>query len=133
MSRYQTEQRKTLISFFEGKSHQSFSALEIYEKLKSENISKSSIYRNISEMLEDGLLYKVYESHRKEALFQYVPSQVCQEIIHLKCQQCQDVIHFDKHISQMVTNVALESYSFKISNNLVLYGECENCSQSNES
>ncbi len=132
MNKYQTKQRQILVSFFEDKGHHAFSALEIYEQLQSQNISKSAIYRNLSEMVADGSLYKVYENHRKEALFQCAAPSGCQKIIHLKCQICQAVIHFDKHISQMMLNMAAKNYSFEVNDNLLLYGKCGKCSNRDE-
>ena len=129
MTKYQTEQRKKLVSFFKEKCHQTFSALDVYEQLKSENISKSSVYRNLAMMEQEGILHKVSEKNRKEVLFQYAKLDSCQDVIHLKCETCHEVLHFDKHLSKMITNIARDNHFFNVNNHLMLYGECETCSQ----
>lgn len=130
MGKYQTEQRKKLIDFFKKSPHQSFSAQDISVYLKEDSISKSAIYRNLSEMVSDGFLCKVTEKHRSGTLYQYVDPIHCDGIIHFKCQNCENTFHLSHSISQMVIDLAREEFSFNVNrSSAFLYGECEKCSQ----
>lgn len=130
MSKYQTEQRKKLISLFESNPHQSYSVQDIHAFLGEDDISISAIYRNISEMLKQGILIKIRDKNCSGTLYQYVNSVHCEGIIHFKCESCDNTFHLSKSISQMLVNLAEEDYSFILnSSSTFLYGECANCSQ----
>ncbi len=130
MAKYQTEQRKRLISFFENSNHRTLSAQEIYSELGDQDISISAIYRNLAEMEKDGLLCKISEKNRQGALYQYVNPDTCMGIIHLKCQSCQSTFHLNKHVSQMIIGLAQDDFNFTVNDAAaVIYGQCKNCSQ----
>ncbi len=132
MKHYQTEQRQKILRLFETSAHDAFSAYEIFEKLDSPDISMSSIYRNLKDMETRGILHKVIEKGRREALYQYVNPQTCEGIIHLKCKDCQNTYHLDDEISRTVTSKAQYDFGFSLSASAAfLYGQCKECSQSN--
>lgn len=130
MSKYKTEQRKKLINLFEKNPHFSFSPQQIFNKLGQDEISMSAIYRNLSEMVDDGTVSKVRENKGSGNFYQYIDPKHCDGIIHLKCRKCDNVIHLSKSVSQMVINLSKEELSFNIDGTTAfLYGECEKCSQ----
>lgn len=130
MSKYQTEQRKKLVAFFQKSPHQSFSVQELSDSLKDDQISMSAIYRNISEMVQDGLLCKVSDKKRSATLYQYIDPEHCEGVIHFKCQSCDNTFHLKKTISQMVIALAQEDFDFHVNgSSAFLYGECQNCSK----
>lgn len=130
MSKYQTEQRKKLISLFKNKQHHTLSVHDIYLALEENDISMSAIYRNLSEMVNEGLLCKVSEQNRSGSLYQYVDPDHCAGIIHFKCESCDATFHLDKSISQMIISIAQEHHGFTVNgSSAFLYGKCENCSQ----
>ncbi len=129
MNKYSTEQRKKLISLFEGNPHQTFSAQDIAASLYDQGISTSAIYRNLSEMVKDGLLCKVSEKNRAGSLYQYMDPNHCAGVIHFKCENCGATFHLDRNISQMIMGVALDNHGFKVNGtSAFLYGICEKCS-----
>ncbi len=129
MSKYKTEQRQKLLELFKKSDHQTFSARDILSQFHSEEISISAIYRNLKEMEKQGLICKVNEKGRAEALYQYVHPQSCVGIIHLKCDNCGNTYHINRHVSNMVLNMASDELNFKINNSAAfLYGLCGNCS-----
>lgn len=130
MSKYQTEQRKKLLELFAKNPHKSFSIQEITDFLQDFKISTSSIYRNISEMVNDGVLHKVSEKNRSTTVYRYVDPIHCEGIIHFKCQNCDKTYHLNRSISHMVIDFADEEFSFNVYGaSAFLYGECNNCSQ----
>lgn len=130
MRKYQTQQRKKLIAFFEENLHKSYSAHEIRKALTRENISLSAVYRNLNDMLNEGLLCKVKEENRLSDLYQYIDPVECVGVIHLKCQSCDTTFHLNRSVSNMLTTLAKENFSFEISDKKAfLYGKCNNCLQ----
>ncbi len=130
MSKYQTEQRKKLVTLFENSPHQTLSAQDIAAALHDQGISVSAIYRNLSEMVNDGILCKVSEKNRSGSLYQYVDPHHCAGIIHFKCDSCDATYHLDRNISQMLIGIAHDQFSFDLNGNAAfLYGKCKKCSQ----
>ncbi len=132
MSRYQTEQRQKLLEVFKNSEHKSFSASDILKKCGNDDISISAIYRNLKIMESEGLICKVVDNKKSEALYHYVNPNSCVGIIHLKCEDCENTYHVNKHISNMIFELAKEDLRFTISDtSAFLYGKCDNCSQIN--
>ncbi len=130
MNKYQTEQRKKLVSLFEGNPHQTLSAQDIATALSEHDISISAIYRNLSEMVKDGIICKVSEKNRSGSLYQFIDSEHCAGIIHFKCENCGSTYHLDKNISQMIMGIASDQFAFQVNCSAsFLYGYCKNCSQ----
>ncbi|MFI3212294.1 MAG: transcriptional repressor [Eubacteriales bacterium] len=128
MSKYKTEQRKKLITLFENNIHRTLSAQDIATALDGQGISTSAIYRNLTEMVDEGLLCKVSSQNRSGSLYQYVDPNHCVGVIHFKCEKCDATFHLDRSISQMIMNIAKEHYHFSINGgSAFLYGRCENC------
>ncbi len=130
MSKYNTEQRQKMLELFKNSEHQSFSAGDILEKCGNDDISISAIYRNLKTMENEGLICKVIDNKRPEALYHYVNPQICHGIIHLKCENCQNTYHLNRHISAMLINLAEDEFKFSVNGSAAfLYGKCDNCSQ----
>ncbi len=130
MSKYQTEQRQKLFELFKNSNHQSYSAFDILKKFDDDTISISAIYRNLKEMEKEGIICKLTEKGRSEAVYHYINPDSCVGIIHLKCENCESIYHLNRHISHMLLGMAKDDYNFSINNSgAFLYGKCENCSQ----
>ncbi len=130
--KYQTEQRQKLLNLFKNNHHHSFSATDILSEFKDEDISISAIYRNLKDMEKEGLICKIAEKGRSEAVYHYVDPDSCVGIIHLKCESCDNIYHLNKHISNMLIGIANDEHNFSINHSgAFLYGKCENCSQIN--
>ncbi len=133
MSKYNTEQRQKLLQHFKNSGHQLFSAADLLKMFGSENISISAIYRNLKTMENEGLISRVIDNKRTEAMYQYVNPNSCVGIIHLKCENCENTYHINKHISNMIMGMAKDELNFTVSaTSAFLYGKCENCSQISE-
>ncbi len=130
MSKYQTEQRQKLLDLFKNSGHQSFSASDILNKFGNDDISISAIYRNLKTMENEGLICKVVDNKRPESLYHYINPKSCLGVIHLKCENCENTYHLNRHISDMIMNMAKDDLKFTVSNtSAFLYGKCDNCSQ----
>ncbi len=130
MNKYNTEQRQKLLEFFVNSEHQSFSAADILEKCSNYDISLSAIYRNLKLMEDEGIICKVVDNKKSEALYHYIKPLSCVGVIHLRCECCKNTYHINKHISNLIFNIAKDELNFSInSTTAFLQGKCESCSQ----
>ncbi len=130
MGKYQTDQRQKLIELFKSSGHQPYSASDILKKFDDESISVSAIYRNLKDMEQEGLICKLTQKGRSEAIYYYVNPESCVGIVHLKCEVCETVYHLNRHISNILIAAAKDDFNFSINRSGVfLHGKCELCSQ----
>ncbi len=130
MGKYHTEQRNTLLSFFEQNSHNSYSAREILSAIPNEGISLSSIYRNLKAMETEGIICKTNDPKQSEARYHYLKSNNCIGVIHLKCETCDQIYHLNPHVSDLIFTFAKGDLDFILNQaGAFLYGRCSNCSQ----
>ena len=134
MIKYQTEQRKVLLSLFEQDSHRTYSAHDLLEAIPDAGISLSAIYRNLKALELQGVICKTNDPKQSEAQYHYINPQDCVGIIHLKCEICDQIYHLNQHISRMIFNFTEDDLGFKLNQaGAFLYGKCSNCSQIEES
>ena len=56
---------------------QLLSAKEIAENLKADNISVSSVYRNLADLEEDGMVVKHIPNGTREVYYRYIGAEKC--------------------------------------------------------
>lgn len=125
MKKYSTKQREELMAFFERHPHKQFTAQEIAGALASE-ISKSAVYRNLSELEKDGTISRSIKEGCRESIYQYTRAKECENAIHLSCVKCGNIKHMDFELAESMRKATAEKNSFFIGNTIV-YGLCENC------
>ena len=68
MPKYMTKQRKALIEYLSNHTDEQLSARQIASDLADQEISLSAVYRNLSEMKDEGLLKICPKSGSREAV-----------------------------------------------------------------
>lgn len=125
---YNTKQREILIKFFSNNHDRSFSAEDIYETLKTENISLSAIYRNLSVLEKDGKLRKTTKHGTTKAFYQYVDPEKCEGHMHISCTKCGKTEHLSQREESTLLSSVLKNENFSIdTNNTIIYGVCKKC------
>ena len=129
MAKYHTEQRKLLLRFLQQNSDRQFFIEEITEQLcSSQNISASSVYRNINDMIEAGLVARFPAPGSRQFLYQYLGDEHCRSHIHMKCESCGQLIHLDDLAMQQIMSSLEHSKSFTVNiQKTILYGTCAHC------
>ncbi len=133
MKKYITAQRKLLLSFFQEHQDQQFSVEQIAEQLCrtediSINISISSIYRNISDMVAEGCLQRFPVEGSRRFLYQYIGGSDCSRHLHLKCEKCGQIFHMDDQAMDSILAFAMSNNAFRINKQkTILYGSCRDC------
>ena len=130
---YKTEQRKVLIDFFEHNKDKVFSASEIVDALKKDDISLSAVYRNLKDLENDGKVKKLAKAQSRVVYYQYVDCASCKGHIHLSCTNCGNIVHLPEQESEVLEKTILKNSHFNIDkSSTMLYGVCEKCNKKKE-
>lgn len=126
MPKYMTKQRKLLTDYLALHPDENISAGQIAEAL-SEKISKSAVYRNLSDMEAEGKVRRIVGSGR-EVFYQYADAHACEGCLHLSCTKCGKTIHMQKQIADRLVDSVAENDDFSIDKGeTVIYGVCAAC------
>ena len=125
---YHTQQYKTLIQFFRQGTQTEYTSEDIIQAVCTDgSLGRSTAYRLISRMTEEGLLRRFHRG--KRVYYQYVEEHdQCQNHYHLKCSGCGKLIHLDCHMMASLQAHILDKHQFTLSPaQTVLYGLCDAC------
>ena len=134
MSSYNTEQKKLLEEFMTKNRDRSFTIDEIIEGLRdmrgeSEILpGRSTVYRLIGRLAEEGKLRKFVKADSRKASYQLVAGQHCDCHLHLKCVGCGKLFHMDEEISDELVRRISAFSNFSVDEEAtVLFGKCAVC------
>ena len=134
MSSYNTEQKKLLEEFMTKNRDRSFTIDEIIEGLRdmrgeSEILpGRSTVYRLIGRLAEEGKLRKFVKADSRKASYQLMVGQHCDCHLHLKCTDCGKLFHMDEDVSDELVSLIRACNSFSVDEEeSVLYGKCSSC------
>lgn len=123
-----TKQRKALLNYLSLHADERLSAKQLEDALKSEGISISAVYRNLSELEKEGKVRRVNNSGSREVFYQYTDGAHCKDCLHLSCEKCGKTYHMNSAVAQTLIENLAKSDEFTIDKaNTVLYGVCGDC------
>jgi Fur family ferric uptake transcriptional regulator len=132
--RYKTRQKEELLSYLKTKPGQHFTARDLMAHLQNQgkNLGASTIYRQLEQLVQEGLVKKYILDGQSAACFEYVGDHDCasQHCFHFKCEKCGQLIHFhcdelEHALAHMLADHGFDTNSLRT----VFYGLCENCSK----
>ena len=128
LPKYVTKQRKILLDYLTKHTDDPLPVQEIAEALEQESISKSSVYRNLAELENEGVVRRKYRGAGRELLYPYVGAEACKGSIHLSCKQCGRTFHMTAAGADQLLRAVAETEGFAVDKgDTVLYGVCEDC------
>ena len=128
MPKYQTKQRTLLLDFLNQHPDELLSAKEIAENLKADNISVSSVYRNLADLGEDGMVVKHIPNGTREVYYRYIGAEKCKGHIHVSCVKCGKTFHIKKDYVAALSDSLKKDENFILSTEeTILYGICGDC------
>ena len=132
MSTYNTEQKKQLIDFMTRHAQTAFSADEtakgLEEELGENAPGKSTVYRLLSRLCEEGKVKRFTERGERQSYYQIVAGKHCDRHLHLKCMSCGKLLHMSDEESEKLLGEVLSASEFFVDReNTVLYGRCAEC------
>lgn len=128
---YKTKQREFILDFLMENSEVHLTADDILTALKKDNVSvgKSTVYRYLDKLVEEGTVRKYIGEEGVSACYQYSASKKCVNHFHLKCVRCNKLFHLECEYLDEIEQHILKHHKFNIDNSkTVFYGICENCS-----
>lgn len=129
--KYATEQRKRLMAFLKENPDQQFTVDEIADQLcTGEDISVSSIYRNINAMVTEGSVGRFNRTGIRHYVYQYIDDEKCSKHIHLQCKNCGQLFHVGEEAMGQMLALIEASNKFNIDvKKTIMYGVCQGCEE----
>ena len=136
MTGYQTQQRNLLISFFESHPDEAFTIDEVMQCLQREQgaevPSRSTVYRTVADLEEEGSLKRSYLSERRRSAYQYRDAHACASHLHMRCEKCHALMHLDTEVSDAIARLLQSGANVSLDvGNTILLGCCEKCREQN--
>lgn len=131
---YKTQQQTLILDIIKEFDIEHFTVTQLRKKLESKNLSvgTTTIYRQLGNFINQGLINKYVIDEKSPACFQYVGSQTScnhSKCVHLKCDGCNELIHIDDSEIQTLTKSLQKNSGFNIDfHRTVFYGKCKKCS-----
>ena len=133
---YKTAGRQRLLEFLESRPDCQFTVEELCHEMDrqdGETSRKSTVYRHLSELCDEGLARKYRSDTQSAYVYQYVGRGDCCHHFHLKCVSCGELIHLECAVSQELLAHIQSDHGFRVdSGRSILYGVCETCSRTEE-
>lgn len=133
IAKYMTNQRKTLLSFLESHRDEQLSVREISEALKTEGISQSAVYRNLSALEAEGKVHRLVKGGDRESFYQYLDCDECHGQLHFSCCRCGHTFHVSEQVADALSQALSFGEQFSLDREeTVLYGVCGQCKKKAE-
>ena len=132
-SKYKTKQRETLISYLKTIPGIHFTAGDIcdYFKKQGQPIGQSTVYRQLEQLVDEGIINKYIIDSNSSACFEYTGTDIHAEAIpcfHCKCEKCGKLIHLHCVELDAIQVHLYEEHQFTLDPlRTVFYGICDDC------
>ena len=131
---YKTAGRQRLLDFLQSNPDRQFPVDELNRELNRASGagdgqgSKSSLYRHLSELCDEGTVRKYRSDTQSAYVYQYVGRGDCCHHFHLKCVSCGALVHLECAVSEELLAHIHSDHHFRVdSGRSILYGMCEAC------
>lgn len=122
---YNTEQKRTLLTFLSNNCDKAYTIEEIASSI---NVGKSTIYRLIPKLVEDGVVKRFSKDSGRRFLYQFIRCEHCSSHLHMKCVSCGKILHMDNKETETILNDIFENSDFSVDKNqTILFGKCSEC------
>ena len=125
--KYNTGKKKQIIELLSENAQTSLTLEEISEKVAPDGKGKSTVYRIVSELVEEALVKRISDGKTRHCSYQYIGLSECKSHLHLKCRDCGKLIHLDKEMSDTFTEALRDRGGFTLEYGCMLFGKCEDC------
>ena len=132
---YNKHLRQSLLDYLVLHPDRQFTANELCQALTgSSERGKSSVYRHISALCNDGVLQKFRNDTADRNVYQYVGERCdCGSHFHEKCLRCGSLRHIDCADSTAFAQHLLLEHGFSVNcGQSILYGICAACREKGE-
>ena len=146
MRSYNTNQKKLIVDFLKNNAEKQYTIEELAENITSSptevfegdeaeqssqsapKIGKSTIYRLINKMVEEGSVRRTVKGNSRQFLYQYADIEECKFHLHMKCRECGKLFHMDDEKSKKLMDMLHDGNGFDLDmRETLLMGTCEKC------
>ena len=124
---YNTEKRTEVLDFLKRGGGRAYSIEEICAAILKDGKGKSTVYRLVSKLVDEGDVRRIADGKTRHVTYQYIHSGHCAEHLHLKCKGCGKLIHLDGELSCALEERILKTEGFTLDLGALLYGRCSHC------
>ena len=128
---YKTKAREYIIQYLKEHSDRRFTAREVYNYLKLEDsgVNRTTVYRNLDRLCENGDLVRYKEPNQDAWYYQYSEShQHCDEHMHAQCSECGRIFHLENPFVHDFAEKLEREYGLNIdSSKTMIIGKCDEC------
>ena len=131
MKHYQTKQRQLILALLQENPQRSYSADELADALRqkyqSEAPGKSTVYRLLPRLAEEGMIRR-FETDGSHCNYYQFMEHHCHEHLHLQCTDCGKLIHMNNEASRLLLQEINAGFQFWVDGHkTILYGRCGGC------
>lgn len=128
---YKTKQKDLIMECLIDNKDIHIKADEIvyYLQNRGKHVGKTTVYRYLDKLVEEGLVRKYFIEEGKGACYQYADNNdSCYKHFHMKCTNCGELVHLTcEKLDEISKHVEL-NHNFTIDNyKTVFYGRCGVC------
>lgn len=120
---YNTKQKAAVASFFKNHQERCFAPDDVASALP--DVPRSTVYRLISHLTEDGTIRKTGTDGRK-SVYQYQGAE-CLGHMHIRCKCCGKTEHLDAASTKDIERIVESSSGFVALESTVFEGLCKEC------
>ena len=125
---YRTEQKKLLLLYLSTHAERAFSLRELAETMSECGVGKSTVYRLVAQMCEEGAVRRCAQERGRGYLYQYLDRTDCAAHLHLRCTACGQITHLGEEETSLFERVLAENNSFVLDDQrTLLFGRCASC------
>ena len=126
---YRTSQREILLDFLSAHPDKEFTVDQITEAICGDAIGKSTVYRIISRLCDDGDILRTRGAGGKKILYRSIDKvNECHAHFHLKCLNCGKLIHLDCDFMDELGRHIAGEHGFRLDpRSTVINGVCAEC------
>ncbi len=128
-TKYKTKQGVLVLSCLAESGGKHLTIDDICLKLKQNGtpVGKTTVYRQVQKLLDDGLVTKYTVDNESGACYQYSGDD-CKMHFHLKCNKCGKLFHASCEFIESIENHIFSHHGFSVDNTkTVFYGTCRDC------
>ena len=137
MAEYRTQQKALLLDFLSRNAEKTFSMESLADALSDDlgdkAPGKSTVYRLVNKLTEEGIVRRFAEENSRSALYQIVGGASCHHHLHMKCTKCGKLMHMSDEQSEQIIEKIFGDSAFAVSQEqTTLYGSCAECSRAEQ-
>ena len=123
-SSYNTQQKTAILDCLKDNAARQYTIEELLAELGDKAPGRSSAYRIIKNLCDEGLACRQVREGTRKAVYQAAGTSCCSEHLHIKCLNCGMLIHLDESAADELC----KKTGFVIDDmRSMLYGRCAKC------